>query len=242
MSDSYESELENVTVSEPGKGRKRIGKPENWKKNKKKRDVNSQNNKQPVISCQHLNKFSNARSLSNDSIKAVFDNFYSNQNKSAQDSMISSLMTFYEPKRRRSTNQLRQRELSIEYNLPNGNNLVKVYDWKTLASNILKAKQTFKISEVKRMSISPNKQIKVLMNTYSGSYTNHRILKRGQKFLPLKIVELPLKSHVKNVKLCDIKKLIANIGINESHEAFNFYKTVEEMSSFGVIESDNEEQ
>ncbi len=79
------------------------------------------------------------------------------------------------------------------------------------------------------------------MNTYSGSYTNHSILKRGQKFLPLKITELPFKSHVKNVKLCDIKKLITNMGINENHEAFNFYKIVE-MSSFGVIESEDEEQ
>ncbi len=60
-----------------------------------------------------------------DSIRAVFDNFYSNQNKRTQDSMISSLMTFYEPKRRRSNNKLK-RELSIEYNKPNGNNLVKV--------------------------------------------------------------------------------------------------------------------
>jgi hypothetical protein len=118
----------------------------------------------------------------------------------------------------------------------------KVYDWKSLALKILKVKQTFKISEVKRMLITPHKQIKVLMNTYSGSYTNHSILKRGQKFLPLKIAELPFKSHVKNVKLCDIKKLIANIGINENHEAFNFYKIVEEMSSFGVIESGDEEQ
>jgi hypothetical protein len=91
------------------------------------------------------------------------------------------------------------------------------------------------------MLITPNKQIKVLMNTYSGSYTNHSILKRGQKFLPLKITELPFKSHVKNVKLCDIKKLITNMGINENHEAFNFYKIVE-MSSFGVIESEDEEQ
>ncbi len=118
----------------------------------------------------------------------------------------------------------------------------KVFDWKSWASNILKAKQTFKISEAKKILIQPNKKLKVIMNTYSGSHTSHGILKRGRKFLPPKMVELPLRSHVKNVKICDIKKLIENIGINETHEAFNFYKKVEDVSAFGTIVSEDEEQ
>ena len=63
-------------------------------------------------------------SLSNNRIKEVFDNFYSNQNKSTQNSMISSLIIFYELKRRQSNNKLKQGELSIEYKISNGNDLV----------------------------------------------------------------------------------------------------------------------
>jgi hypothetical protein len=35
-------------------------------------------------------------------------------------------------------------------------------------------------------------------------------LKRGKKFTDSKLEDLPLKSHVKNIKLSDVKKLIEN--------------------------------
>lgn len=124
------------------------------------------------------------------------------------------------------------REISKDWNL---------FDWKCLASDILKSKQAFKISEAKRILIEPNRNLKVLLNSYSGEYEEHNILKRGKKFTNPKLEDLPLKSHVKNVKLSDVKKLIENIGINEGHEAFEFYQKVENESQFSTNSSDEED-
>lgn len=124
------------------------------------------------------------------------------------------------------------RELSQDWNL---------FDWKSLASDILKSKQTFKISEAKRILIKPNKKLKGLLNSYSGEYEEHNILKRGKKFTDSKLEDLPLKSHVKNIKLSDVKKLIENIGINKDHEAFEFYEKVENESQFSSNSSDDED-
>ncbi len=66
-------------------------------------------------------------------------------------------------------------------------------------------------------------------------------MKRGKKFTDSKLEDLPLKSHVKNIKLSDVKKLIENIGINKDHEAFEFYEKVENESQFSSNSSDDED-
>jgi len=95
------SELESVIPSEPGKARKRIKNPENWKKNKKKRELYSPHNKKPMISCVHSNNFCKASSISNEIVKVAFNNFYSTSDKVKQDSMISSLLTVQNPKKKK---------------------------------------------------------------------------------------------------------------------------------------------
>jgi hypothetical protein len=231
MSDSYESEFESVTISEPGKGRKRKRAPENWKKNIKKREINSSKGKHPLISCQHLNGFCEARSLSNDNIKAVFDNFYSTQNKVTQDSMISSLMTANEPKRRRSVNNSKQRQVSIEYKIPNGNKFVKVCA-KTFRS-------IFQIGVTRVNNIA----------TYVKTNNNVRPERRGGKRLNAKYEEYraKVKEHVSKFR-CKSghysrkdstyrKYLPSNLNIAKMHKIFlqenplseikyNFYQKV----------------
>jgi hypothetical protein len=123
------------------------------------------------------------------------------------------------------------REIGIDWN---------VYDLKTYAQNILKPKKPFNISDAKMIRIEPKKTIEI-KNNYSGLYESYSILKRGKRFSLSNLVKLSLKTHVKPVKLFDIKKLIDKIGINEDHEAFEFYRKVENASAFGTIDSDTED-
>jgi len=92
------------------------------------------------------------------------------------------------------------------------------------------------------MIVEPGKPIKLISDSYSGAFNKFSILKRGKKFIPLKIQQIALRSHVKDLKLRDIKTLINKLGINENHEAHNFYKKVEESCTFGtVVDSDDDE-
>jgi hypothetical protein len=95
MKVTIDSDLESVELAEYG--RKRKQKPQEWKKNRKKFEIYSSNNKKPLISYNHSNQFCSAKKMSNEIVQSAFENFYSNRDKLSQDSILSSLMSSKTP-------------------------------------------------------------------------------------------------------------------------------------------------
>ena len=107
-------------------------------------------------------------------------------------------------------------------------------DWQGLdvkkeVKRITKSNKSFKISEARVIELSEGKL--TMQQAYSGPSTTHTVLKRGMTWRSFSPEPLPLKSHVKEAKKTDVRKLLEDLGASE--EIKTVYETMLSAPSNG---------
>jgi hypothetical protein len=102
--------------------RKRVSRPDKWKRNVKKEKLHSSVGKRPLVSCAHADRDGTkgkcrVNALSPDDREAFFNNLYRYSDKASQDSFLLKCLKTSTPKRRRlrKQNSSKLRCVSVSY-------------------------------------------------------------------------------------------------------------------------------
>ena len=100
-------------------------------------------------------------------------------------------------------------------------------NWKSYATNELKAGQNFRISQAARIKINQRK-VKI-RSTLKSQDSEHIIVVPGRIFILFSVKVLPKQSHEDEPKIKDVVTFLHLMGIKEGSKAFAFHKQVEEV-------------
>lgn len=111
MGDNESSEYVD-SVESSSNPRKRVSRPDKWKRNVKKQKLHSLVGKRPVVSCAHADRdvagtkgTCCVNELSPDGIETFFNNLYRNTDRASQDSFLLKCLKTRTPQRRRHRKQ-----------------------------------------------------------------------------------------------------------------------------------------